>query len=143
MTTRRKPLFKASNDYMEAHPGRKVEIEMTNNASFIADHYKEAKVCLLAHSYDHKSGGELHRLSEFAQFGCIPVMEHFSDRIGIDIYEQCGGAVFEKFTNLIQTGADIVAKIDQGFYKGRENSIIDWWKTGIHWERILPTVFGV
>ena len=40
--------------------------------------YREAKVCVVLHSYATESGGEYHRLSEFAKFGCIPVMETFS-----------------------------------------------------------------
>ena len=70
-------------------------------------------------------------------------MDHFTGRIGTDIYEQCGGAVLANLIGLIGAGADVVAKINQGLYKGRDSSIVDWWKTGIHWERILPTVFGV
>ena len=74
---------------------------------------------------------------EMMQVFSLLLYHHFQHEwrtsIGIDVYEQCGGAVFENLRNLVQIGADIVAKIDQGFYKGRENSIVDWWKTGIHW----------
>mmetsp|Transcript_29690 Transcript_29690/g.62511 ORF Transcript_29690/g.62511 Transcript_29690/m.62511 type:complete len:409 (+) Transcript_29690:119-1345(+) len=142
MTNRRKFFAQEGGKYKESHPGRHVVIQKNHRIAFVAHHYKESKVCLLAHSYNSKSGGEYHRLSEFARFGCVPVMEHFSDRIGLDVYEQCAEAVFENSTNLIGAAADVIAKIDEGLYDGRERRMVDWWKTGVHWERILPTVFG-
>ena len=141
ITRRRKVLVELSNAYAAAHPDRIVRVGKDNNIGSIGKQYSDAKVCLVAHSYGAESGGEYHRLSEMAPFGCIPVMEHFSDKIGIDIYEKCAGAVFENATNLIEAAADVIAKVDQGYYHDRINSIIDWWKSGITWETILRSVY--
>eukprot|EP00571_Detonula_confervacea_P007098 CAMPEP_0172325964 /NCGR_PEP_ID=MMETSP1058-20130122/55188_1 /TAXON_ID=83371 /ORGANISM="Detonula confervacea, Strain CCMP 353" /LENGTH=179 /DNA_ID=CAMNT_0013042635 /DNA_START=176 /DNA_END=715 /DNA_ORIENTATION=+ len=143
ITSRRRALVEASKAYIEAHPDRKVTVQHNNRVIVAANSYKEAKTCLLVHSFRVKSGGEYHRLSEFAPFGCIPVMEHFSDRVGMGVYEKCAGAVFANITNIVGAAADVVSKIDQGLYNSRGSAMIDWWKTGIHWERILPTVFGI
>ena len=100
-----------------------------------ADAYKEAKVCMVVHSYTDDSGGEYHRLSEFAPFGCIPVMETFGDTIGIDRYKECGRMVFASGPDLMEAAANVTAKIDQGWYE--DYSHVDWWKAGIQWETLL------
>ena len=69
-------------------------------------------------------------------------MKHFSDKIGIDIYEKCAGVVFENATNLIGAAAHVIAQIDQGYYNDRINGIVDWWKAGIQWETILQSVYA-
>ena len=142
ITGRREVVVEQSNAYAAAHPDRIVRVEKNNDADSIGRQYPEAKVCLVAHSYGTESGGEYHRLSEMAPFGCIPVMEHFSDKFGIDIYEKCAGVVFENATNLIGAAAHVIAQIDQGYYNDRINGIVDWWKAGIQWETILQSVYA-
>jgi len=141
ITNRRTGLTKGADLYRKAHPDRTVIVQKNNKIQSVGTSYREAKVCLLAHSYSSRSGGEYHRMSEFAPFGCIPVMEHFSDTFGIDVYERCGGAIFTNFTNLISVASNVIAQIDQGLYNNRSNDIVNWWKAGIHWESILPTIF--
>jgi hypothetical protein len=102
--------------------------------------YKNAKVCLIPHAYDWKSGGEYHRLSELGPFGCVPVLENFSDNIGIESYQRCGGAVFANYDDLLTTAEDVISKVDQGLYSSR--SIKNWWKAGIAWDTILPSLFN-
>jgi len=143
ITNRRQFLVESSNAYAAAHPDRVVRVGKDNNAESIGRQYPEAKVCLVAHSYTTESGGEYHRLSEIAPFGCIPVMEHFTDKIGIHIYEKCAGVVFANATNLVDAAADVVAKIDRGDYHDRINAIVDWWKAGIQWYTILRTVYSI
>ena len=53
----------------------------------MANIYSDSKVCLIAHAYDREAGGEYHRLSEVAPFGCIFVMEQISDIVGVDKYQ--------------------------------------------------------
>ncbi len=142
ITGRREVLVELSNAYAVAHPDWIVRVGKDISADSIGRQYSEAKLCLVAHSYHANSGGEYHRLSEMAPFGCIPVMEHFSDKIGIDIYEKCAGIIFENVTNLVEAAVDVIAKIDQGYYNDRINAIVSWWRIGIQWETILQTVYG-
>eukprot|EP00585_Thalassiosira_rotula_P025719 CAMPEP_0196235122 /NCGR_PEP_ID=MMETSP0913-20130531/4991_1 /TAXON_ID=49265 /ORGANISM="Thalassiosira rotula, Strain GSO102" /LENGTH=189 /DNA_ID=CAMNT_0041516323 /DNA_START=8 /DNA_END=574 /DNA_ORIENTATION=+ len=140
ITKRRTFLTKAADAYREAHPNRTVHIDHNNQPISLAAAYAEAKVCLILHSYRSTSGGEYHRLSEFAPFGCIPVMENFADTIGIRVYERCGGAIFTNQTNMMAAAEDVIANIDRGSYNLGSKAITNWWKAGIHWEKILPTV---
>ena len=141
MTNRRNIFTDIKKVYMGSHPGRQVVAQHNNDMNAVADNYKEAKVCLIVHAFSSKSAGEIHRLSEFAPFGCIPVMEKWGDEFGVDRYESCSGAVFvnDRY-NIMQTAADVVTDIDQGLYIGRERDIVNWWKTGIHWDDLLTTV---
>ena len=70
-------------------------------------------------------------------------MEAFADTLGVRSYEKCGGAIFTNLTNVIPTAAHVVEQIDQGLFYDRANQIVDWWKTGIQWETILPAMFSV
>jgi len=141
MTDRRAGLFAHADEYRKTHPDRTVIVAKSRNIQHIAASYQEAKVCLLMHSYSSQSGGEYHRWSEFAPFGCIPVMEQFADTVGMHAYERCGGAVFTNSTQLIPTAVDVVERVDQGLYNHRSTAIMNWWKRSIRWESILPTVY--
>ena len=142
MTNRRNGLREGAATYREAHPDRKTAIKKLHNLQGVANHYKETKVCLLMHSYSTRSGGEFHRVSEFAPFGCIPVMERFMDTFGMNVYDRCANAFFEEWQNLTIRAAEVVANIDNGLYVGREHQLKHWWKTGVHWERLLPTLYS-
>lgn len=102
--------------------------------------YRNAKVCLVAHSFNATTGGEYHRLSESATMGCVPVMEEFADAIAIDDYSRCGGVVFAKYEHLTETVERILHEIDAS--ERYNNEIVEWWKRGIEWESILPRIFG-
>jgi len=102
--------------------------------------YRDAKVCLVAHSINATSGGEYHRLSEFATMGCVPVMEEFADTVAIGDYRQCGGVVFSRFENLIQTVERVLKEIEEGQRDNKQH--VDWWKRGILWKNILVRMLG-
>ncbi len=142
ITRRRKFLTEKSFTYLRSHPKRIHIIENVrpNESQMMADAYMNAKICLVAHSYSDESGGEYHRLSEIAGFGCTPIMERFADKIGIERYEKCGGVVFSGKEDLFETAIDIIAKIDQGVY-GSRTKYLDWWSTGIKWESILTSMY--
>jgi hypothetical protein len=80
ITNRRKGLVEQSKNYTANHPQSSVLVTgvKPNEIEAMTKAYREAKVCVVSHSYATESGGEYHRLSEFAKFGCIPVMETFS-----------------------------------------------------------------
>jgi hypothetical protein len=101
--------------------------------------YANAKVCIVAHTFPIVSSGELHRLSEFAPFGCIPVMETFSDTIGIEQYQRCAKVHFGSFDKLFQVTDDVLKKIET---TNISLDHVDWWSAGIRWGEILPTIFG-
>lgn len=102
--------------------------------------YRDAKVCLVAHSTNATTGGEYHRLSEFATMGCVPVMEEFADTIAIDDYRQCGGVVFAPFEKLIPTVDRVLEEINAS---QRDNAeYVEWWKSGIQWDSILVRMFA-
>ena len=139
--TRRRQTYGNATNYLETHPNQTVKIGKDKNVRRQAAAYGEAKVCLVVHSYHDDSGGEYHRLSEFAPFGCIPVMETFGDTIGIDRYKECGRIVFASGPNLMEAAANVTAKIEQGWYKDI-HSHVDWWKAGIQWETLLSSVLS-
>lgn len=142
ITSRRKFLTEKSFTYLRSHPQKIHIIEQVpaKELQRMADAYMNAKICLVAHSYSEKSGGEYHRLSEMVGFGCIPLMERFADKIGMERYEKCGGVVFSDKKNLFEIAIDIIAKIDKGVY-GSRTKYLDWWNTGIKWESILTIMY--
>lgn len=141
ITKRRRFLLAESEKYMAAHPNSSVLVMKTRprEISYMINAYKKAKVCIIAHSYSNVSGGEYHRLTEFAEFGCIPVMEDFSDKIGINQYRQCAHSFFAKQDNLFKTAEDVITLINAGKI-GSDFSHVQWWKEGIAWEKILSNL---
>jgi hypothetical protein len=139
ITSRRKPLLNQKRSYLQAHPNMSITLETSGDSLHMANIYSDSKVCLIAHAYDREAGGEYHRLSEVAPFGCIFVMEQISDIVGVDKYQQCGGVVFTNFDHLFSTGEEVVAKVNKGF--NNHSMFLDWWQAGIQWESLLPTLF--
>lgn len=133
--------MEATHTTFEA-PERTLVLKYVNHEAKeeMANAYKDAKVCLVPHAYNSTGAGEYHRLSEFARFGCVPVMENFGEEIGVESFKRCGGAVFTSFDKLMEKASEVVAEIDRGVYDGRSNSIARWWKDGIQWEKFLTTV---
>jgi len=115
--------------------------EDNNQTQVMVESYQNAKVCLVAHSYHSQSGGEYHRLSEMATLGCVPVMEEFADTIAIDDYARCGGVVFARYENLIDTVAAVLSEIDT-CQRDTITEYVEWWKRGIQWENVLVRMFG-
>ena len=144
MTERRKVLLAASDAYLETHPNKTncVTKAQPTETQMMSIAYKNAKVCLVAHSYSEVAGGEYHRLSEFAGFGCIPVMEEFADTIGIEPYKKCGRVVFAKLDNLFETASNVIELIDEGVYDN-DFSHVDWWRAGIQWDNLLSYILTV
>ncbi|KAL7524617.1 hypothetical protein ACHAWF_001022, partial [Thalassiosira exigua] len=138
ITNRRWEMVDAARAYERANEGRKVVAKKEHKPDAMGSSYASAKVCLLSHSYRAASGGEYHRLSEFGPFGCVPVMEEFGDEFGIDRYEKCGAAKFATVSELVPTAVEVVANIDGGRYERRTEAVVDWWRTGVQWERLLP-----
>ena len=138
MSNRRNVLREGAAKY----PNRTAVVGTSNNVGKITDTYREAKVCMIVHTYSSISGGEYHRLSEIAPFGCIPVMEHFSDKFGIDVYERCSGARFAIWTSVVDTAEAVLKEIDMGLYSETMPMIVDWWRAGINWEDLLVSHFG-
>jgi len=139
---RKKILTEKSFAYLRSHPQKihVVEKVRPNELQMMADAYMNSKICLVAHAFNDESGGEYHRLSEIAGFGCIPLMERFADTIGMERYEECGGVIFSGKEDLFETAIDIIAKIDQGVY-GSRAKYLDWWNTGIDWGSILTSLY--
>ena len=74
---------------------------------------------------------------------CVPVIEHFSDTVGIPTYEQCGGAVFASHDEIFDVAIDIVDRIDAGTYDGASSAqLSEWWRDGIRWGEIIPSVYN-
>ena len=138
MSNRRNVLREGAAKY----PNRTAKIGLQHDVRKIADTYKETKVCLLVHTWGSISGGEYHRLSEIAPFGCIPVMEHFSDKFGIEVYERCAGARFAIWTSVVDTAEEVLKEIDMGLYSETMPMIVDWWRAGINWDDLLVSHFG-
>lgn len=138
--TKRRIAYANATGYLENHPNRTLKITKDKSVRRQAAAYGEAKVCLVVHSYTDDSGGEYHRLSEFAPFGCIPVMERFGDTIGIERYSECGRIAFASGPDLMEAAAIVTAKIDQGWYQ--DHLHVDWWKAGIQWEILLSSALS-
>ncbi|CAB9505092.1 expressed unknown protein [Seminavis robusta] len=149
MTNRRRILQQHARRYtQQQRPGANVTISKVNpktEQQYMANAYQQAKVCLVGHSYSNVSGGEYHRLSEFAPFGCIPVMETFADVIGVDRYQACGKVTFAPLDQLFDAAANIIAgQIDRGteYYNFDNFDHVAWWREGIHWGSILTTMYA-
>lgn len=137
ITRRRKFLLEDSAKYKSVHPNSSILVtkKSPRHISFMADAYKNAKICLIAHSYSNISGGEYHRLTEFAEYGCIPVMEEFSDHIGVKKYEKCAHSFFTTKDHLFQTAENVMSLINKGEFD--DFSHVRWWKKGIKWDSVF------
>mmetsp|Transcript_36107 Transcript_36107/g.86078 ORF Transcript_36107/g.86078 Transcript_36107/m.86078 type:complete len:454 (-) Transcript_36107:6-1367(-) len=140
LTTRRKGLLRFADNYTRLHPGRVVMIEQIPSDSLetMSERYAESKVCVVYHSYATLAGGEYHRYSEFGPFGCIPVAETPSDKIGLPIFERCGGFAFVDAEQVIAKADDVLQMIDKSMYDlGYVQDIVRWWKKGVNWDLLL------
>ncbi|CAJ1951948.1 unnamed protein product [Cylindrotheca closterium] len=144
ITPRRKRLQEEKRKFLEQNPNRTVTLKQVGSlkTQVMSKAYGDSKVCLVTHSYRQTSGGEYHRLSEFAPFGCIPIMEKFADTIGIDRYTKCGRVLFADFGNLFSHVEDVLRSIDAGVYEGPEEfAHVKWWNKGVQWDSLLSDIF--
>jgi hypothetical protein len=116
-----------------------IQFDRTRQQLLMVDSYHNAKVCLVAHSYNKMSGGEYHRLSEVAIMGCIPVVEDFSDTIAIEDYRRCGGVVFASYESLIEAGSNVLKEVNN--FERDTKKYVEWWARGINWEALLKRMF--
>lgn len=109
------------------------------------DAYRTSKICLVLHAYIPDSAGEYHRISDFKRFGCIPVMESFSDIETQRTLEACAGMVFADYENLASTAVSVLNKInetDARILRRNQLKVDRWWRQGIQWNTFLETVLG-
>ena len=125
-------------------PDLVLEYSENLNTDVIKSTYKEARMCLILHAYIPNSAGELHRLSELGQFGCIPVVENWGDRFGLHHYKNCGDVVFSDYANLLQTIREVLGTIRLSPANQLQHSMekrLKWWHNDIQWGSIIPQVF--
>jgi hypothetical protein len=118
------------------HPRWKVDIRVLMNASDLASAYSNSKICLTVHSGHASSGGEYHRLSESAPFGCISLMETSDDKCWLDPYTQCGGVIFAPYDDLIEAAAGILDGIHNQpeEWSQKQATALDWWNRSNTWQ---------
>lgn len=125
------------SEIMRLHPTWNIVITKETDGKKLEKLYKQAKVCLTVHHYGGESGGEYHRLSETALFGCVQVMEAFADKIGIEVYAQCGGVLFTPYDDLVSTLERVLddIKMNPVLWDSRQNQVVEWWKNSWDWAR--------
>ncbi|CAB9526535.1 expressed unknown protein [Seminavis robusta] len=117
-----------------------VRMEKSKAVAHIKRSYADGKVCLITHGYGATAAGETHRLSEMGRFGCIPVVETWSDQQFLEPYKKCGDVVFADYDNLLNATRAVLATIND-----KDDQLakrVDWWRDGVHWESVLTTVYG-
>lgn len=150
MTSRRQSILNTTNHSSDCKNCGKFLFNYTFDKTHIRASYSNAKVCLIIHSYADQSAGEYHRLNELATIsGCIPVVEEFSDRIGIEIYEECGGVVFAPRDTILSKAQQIVKQVQDSnqtsvssVSRMQQLRYLAWWQQNIQWERLLVDIFG-
>ena len=118
-----------------------MRLEQTLRVPYMKASYLDAKVCLVMHAYLPQSAGEYHRLSEIAQFGCIPVMETWADTVHVETYQRCGGVIFADYENLVNETEHVLWKLNQSKLEDDLERRTQWWKAGIQWPGVLKTIF--
>ena len=144
--TNRRKIFAEEEEYYKTHgyPERNITfitnrgVAETGKVEMMSEAYADAKVCVVVHSYSSEAGGEYHRYSEFAPFGCVPVVEHISDYISVEALERCGRFNFVSARLVFQRAIEIVGMIHRGMYQDEEvKSMTQWWRDGIQWESLF------
>ncbi|CAB9526536.1 expressed unknown protein [Seminavis robusta] len=130
---RRKPLIKSFNDELS-----NVRAEQTKSTKRMKKSYEDSKVCLITHGYHTGAAGETHRLSEFGRFGCIPILETWSDELFLEPYRKCADVVFADYDNLLNATKAVLNGINSSDDKNLSKRV-NWWRTGVKWELVLTT----
>ena len=120
-----------------------MRFEMDYDVNNVAKTYADAKICLVMHSYD-SGGGEYHRLSELNRMGCIPVMESFTDKVGMDLVSECGGVVFAEYDGLIPAMEKILHSYSFEDLQDKTNDAVRWWELNVpvQWRNFLSSILG-
>ena len=134
--TQRRATFKAVLESELNETALTMEWEM--NLQKLANAYGNAKICLIIHAYSPLAAGEFHRLSDFAKFGCVPVVESFGDQVGMEIWAKCAGLIMADYNNLLST---ITQVLQSKKHFQDIASRTKWWNKGINWSKLLPTIF--
>jgi len=140
MTNRRNHL-KATMETL--HPEWNIRFGRNMREKNVVEAYLDAKICLTMHAFGNISGGEYHRLSDVAPMGCIPLMEEWSDKIGVDVYSTCGGVVFSREEDLISTAARLLENINSVEEERKMMKRVQWWSNDIDWRSLLTRVLDV
>ncbi|CAB9503182.1 unknown protein [Seminavis robusta] len=122
------------------------KFEYNMNRSIIKESYTHAKVCLIVHSYANQSAGEYHRLQELAGSGCIPIVEQFTDTVGMRAYQECGGVVFAPNYEAIPTTLrhELLHRNthhDEPSARQQQERRVLWWSQTIRWEQLLEDMY--
>jgi hypothetical protein len=124
------------------HPEWNILVEQILDDRDVSNAYEDARICLNMHYYSNVSGGEYHRLSDFARKGCIPLSEEWSDQIGTGTYSTCGGVVFAREDELVSTAARLLDGINSTEAETSMADRVEWWKNDIAWPSLLAQVFS-
>lgn len=142
LTPRRQQILRLIGDPNPNNPSWNMILEENNDKVQIVHTYLTSKICLTVHSYEADSPGEYHRLSEVGVSGCIPVMESFGDRIGLDIYKICGGLVLSDIDKMPYVIAELIKEsADDAYFDTRMRRRVNWWKNRVEWKGLLEKLF--
>lgn len=97
---------------LSKRPGWRAQLEGSLQAPAMADAHQGAKVCLVAHSYRSKAGGECHQLSELATMGCVPAVEELAGALAVDDCARCGGVVLASYDTLTGAVSTVLGEVN-------------------------------
>ena len=124
----------------EQHPDMTVLIETNTNMTQISAAYMDAKTCVIVHSHSRISAGEYHRISDFAKFGCVPIVETIADTdVGLSFLTECAGMVSADLDELVPS---IVRVLEEEIHFDDMQARMDWWNNGIEWATLLKRIFS-
>mmetsp|Transcript_8697 Transcript_8697/g.15855 ORF Transcript_8697/g.15855 Transcript_8697/m.15855 type:complete len:412 (+) Transcript_8697:285-1520(+) len=124
-----------------------LRVERLKSEKELVKAYSNAKICPIVHSYHYEAAGEFHRLGDLRPSGCIPAMETISDDVfWTHILSQCGGVIFANYTDLprvlVQQLMDLRQPNHAAVAETRQEAAMQWWKEGIHWDKVLRQLFN-
>jgi len=150
MTQRRLPI---QNRILRDYKHRWGLYKYTSNYNIEAQKrdYKNAKVCMVVHSYTAKSAMEFHRLGEMAPSGCMPIIESVQDTLAMDIYQRCGGVVladYDQILNVTDHALQAIHKEQHNkshyfagmAYRRNVTARAQWWSRKIQWPDLLNLI---
>jgi hypothetical protein len=121
---------------LEQHPDWKVEIKVLTDIINLTEAYSNAKICLTVHATPGPCGGEYHRLSETAPFGCVSVLENVTDACWLNPYMECAGVHFATFDTIISKLAEVMDGIrtQPDHWLLKQSSMVEWWRKSNSWQ---------
>jgi len=145
MTRRRKQFFRRYIVGQKTLSNYNFQFKSVMHENKQVEMYKKSKICLIVHSYLADSGGEFHRLSDLKRFGCLPIVEKFSDDVTVEILSNCSGVVFADFENLTSAVVRELERMsiqDPITLRSEQLSIYNWWGEEIERSSFLGKIFG-